>query len=244
MIKRAWATAAPWVAVAVVPVVYGMSRHPMVAWAALLLMIIAAASATSNRPGAAWMAAVFGIALVPTVLGWPLLTPAVGAVLLVLIAAGAKRRELVRSPGVLAWCIGGAVAAAVVVFAFLWSPAPTTAGFGWDQSPLPRETSAILLSIIASSLANSVFEEFAWRVALVDLRLHGAPHRLWWLVYISAAFGVSHIHGLPGGMVGVGVTFLFALAMALVREASRGSIVACVAIHAVADAVLLWRSYV
>lgn len=75
--------------------------------------------------------------------------------------------------------------------------------------------------------------------------LPGAPvvGNFAWLVFVSAGFGLSHLHGTPGGWIGVAATFCFGIAMASLRRFARGTIVVCVVTHFVADLILLWGLY-
>lgn len=91
-------------------------------------------------------------------------------------------------------------------------------------------------------LIYAVFEEMGWRVVLPGLRSEPG-RRIVWLGFVSLCFGLSHLHGLPGGLVGVVASGLFGFAMAMVREWSRGSLVACVVAHVLADVALLGRFY-
>ncbi len=114
----------------------------------------------------------------------------------------------------------------------------------WAGPRLPFDGLLGLLAWLALAAAvNAVFEELLWRLVFADLPGVRAARKVLWLVFVSAGFGLSHLHGTPGGWIGVAATFCFGIAMASLRRFSRGAIVVCVVTHFVADLILLWGLY-
>ncbi|MFC6448981.1 CPBP family intramembrane glutamic endopeptidase [Cellulomonas gelida] len=91
---------------------------------------------------------------------------------------------------------------------------------------------------------NSLFEELLWRAGMADMLAPRDSTAAPWLIMVSLGFGLSHLYGTPGGWTGVVATACFGLAMAALRFCCRGSILLCVAVHAIADLVLLGMLYV
>ena len=71
----------------------------------------------------------------------------------------------------------------------------------------------------------------------------GRQHLLLRSVFISALFGLSHLHGTPSGVLGMTFAGLFGLTMCLVRETSRGAVLWVIAAHFVADVILIGGAY-
>ena len=90
---------------------------------------------------------------------------------------------------------------------------------------------------------NAGFEEIAWRVGLAGRIVRGwAPTALQWVI-VSGCFGIAHLKGTPGGIVGMALAGLFGLAMCTLRALSRGSVAWCVGVHVVSDVTLLGGIY-
>ena len=96
--------------------------------------------------------------------------------------------------------------------------------------------------VLVASLVNATFEELLWRVGLADLFAGRRAIALQWLL-VSACFGLAHIAGTPGGIVGMVFAGLFGLAMCVVRALSDGAVVWCVGVHVVADIILIGEVY-
>ncbi|WP_158252475.1 type II CAAX prenyl endopeptidase Rce1 family protein [Cryobacterium sp. Y57] len=59
----------------------------------------------------------------------------------------------------------------------------------------------------------------------------------------SLIFGLSHINGTPGGIIGMAFAGLFGFAMCIIREVSTGSVIWIIVAHFVADVILIGGVY-
>jgi membrane protease YdiL (CAAX protease family) len=110
--------------------------------------------------------------------------------------------------------------------------------------PFGRPPTVVLwLALALLALANAAMEEFVWRGLLVGLlsKIGVAPALIGGLQAIS--FGLAHIRGIPGGVVGVMLTTGFALVQYRIVIRSRnigGAIIA----HWIADiAIFAYLAY-
>lgn len=101
---------------------------------------------------------------------------------------------------------------------------------------------ASIIVVLIVSAVNACFEELLWRVELADLfRRQNLVVTQW--AFVSACFGVSHLFGTPGGMVGIGIAALFRFAMYVIRALSNGSIVWAFVAHLLTDVILFGGLY-
>ena len=96
--------------------------------------------------------------------------------------------------------------------------------------------------VIGASLVNSAFEELLWREGMSRL-FRGRRLLLLQWVFISALFGLSHVQGTPGGLLGTVFAGLFGFAMCLVRELALGDVVWIILAHFIADVILIGGVY-
>lgn len=173
------------------------------------------------------------------------LTPVVGSIAMItLMWAQPEGRLLIAKAPPRVWLLGATAAPAVLAFTLWWHQAfiaPQAGSFAWARPSLPDVGLPLIVCILVLGAAfNAVFEELLWRVVLVDLQGTRVAGNAAWLVTVSAGFGLSHLHGTPGGWIGVAATFCFGMAMTASRRLAGGSIVVCVVTHFVADLILLW----
>lgn len=186
------------------------------------------------------------VTFLPAVAGWHVLIPALGVVLL-LAANVAHRpsREIFvphSSPFVVASVV--IVSVGVASFQFVSNAVRESSG-SLDWRILPGQGYGflgVLMVVIVASVTNATFEELLWRIGLQRLFVGRRRLITQWLV-LSAIFGLSHINGTPGGMVGIAFAGLFGFAMCFIRELSKGSVVWILVAHVVADIFLIGGVY-
>ena len=226
---------------AAIPLVYalGHSDNPIFA-----LILLGIGGATLKHVGAQREMYVFYIALIPVAVGFPLLSPPLGAAGLALSLS--RRPKSPSLPRVNYPMVLGAstfIVALVALVAMIWiRPGEGELVFRsppWWASHGPAITT---LAILAGSTVNGYFEEVAWRVSAADLGKRVAPHTAW-LMFTSLMFGASHLYGSPGGLVGIAWTAAFGASMHALRGVARGRILPCVTVHVIADLIILWSLY-
>lgn len=174
-------------------------------------------------------------------------TPAVGLLCLA-IALRPRWRELfsLAFPRSAVWIPMLSLAGLV---AFIMRQGSTTgrtgAAISWNEPTRPDlPIGLVVAGVVLVAVVNSLFEELLWRAGLADTLASQGSAPASWLIVVSLGFGLSHLYGTPGGWTGVAATACFGLAMAALRFRCRGSILLCVAVHAIADFVLLGMLYV
>lgn len=184
--------------------------------------------------------------LLPTAIRYPTATPALGALLVVVVLLANGRTDV--------WLLRlsrKAVAASAVTLLVVMTFSALAdriaesgrRGLSWGAPTAPDNLLMAILLVLAASTVNAIYEESYWRVFLLDLMPDRLP--LWaWVLATNLGFGLVHLYGTPGGWVGVGATFLFGLAMTAVRRLSGGSLVLCIVTHVAADVILLGGLYV
>jgi membrane protease YdiL (CAAX protease family) len=95
------------------------------------------------------------------------------------------------------------------------------------------------LSIAASAIANAVCEEIVsrglWRLEFARSVGVDAPMSLIHSNILQAAiFGIWHYHGIPSGLPGVALTFVYGLVMGLLMDYGQGLLLPILA-HSIAD---------
>lgn len=95
-------------------------------------------------------------------------------------------------------------------------------------------TAVVVAAIIAMAMLNGTGEELIWRGALSEV---GASLPVPALFLVQAgSFGLAHLHGLPGGAVGVVLAAVFSLACTALHL--RAGLWVSVVAHIVADLVI------
>ncbi|MFQ5523378.1 MAG: type II CAAX prenyl endopeptidase Rce1 family protein [Acidimicrobiia bacterium] len=95
----------------------------------------------------------------------------------------------------------------------------------------------MVLLVVAT--ANSVAEEWVFRRLVLGKLLGSGLSTSSAITVSSLAFGISHVPaGLPGGMVGFGVTFLFGAVMGLFYTRVRDPRLVLISAHFSADFVM------
>lgn len=94
----------------------------------------------------------------------------------------------------------------------------------------------LVLGIVVFVVFNALAEELAYRGVVFEAA--AGQFRPAAAVFLqAAAFGTLHIAGFPGGLVGVGLTFVYGLALGAVRHLTDGLRLALIA-HMAADATI------
>lgn len=103
---------------------------------------------------------------------------------------------------------------------------------------LPSHGAGLLVIVVCC--VNAVAEELVFRVSLpILLGAAGTGYRAICVLACSFAFGLAHVHGVPGGWTGVLMTVAFGLAAWWLTHRS-GSITFAIAAHTAAD---LWIAF-
>lgn len=182
----------------------------------------------------------------PSMVGWNTLVPALGAVLLVVANCVYPSWRWVLRPissksvwwAVIAVCVG--VAAFGPIRSVYGDARPSLA---WSMLPGQEQgLGIVVLIVLGASLANAAFEELLWRVGM-DRLFIGQASFIARSLALSAMFGLSHIHGTPGGKLGMVFAGLFGLAMSLIRRMAAGSMVPPLVAHFTADVMLIGNAY-
>jgi membrane protease YdiL (CAAX protease family) len=92
--------------------------------------------------------------------------------------------------------------------------------------------------VVAASLANAAGEELLWRYSVLQVLVHSGVARSLALTLQAVSFGVAHLHGVPAGLLGVGLATVFGLAAGLLVTSS-GRLWPALMAHSVADYLLL-----
>lgn len=243
---RAVPSGGPWLIPVAIAMVYLGS--PVSPWWVLgavgILAAVAGAYALVGDRGRAVFAAACVVAFAPAIFGWSIATPGIGAVLLVAYTLRIRGRRAVigRTVPVTATIVAAVVCAGVAVFQHV-TLASAAGTIGWTS--LPGQNAGfpvVLIIVLAASATNATFEELLWRIG-IDGLFTSRQHLLLRSVFISALFGLSHIHGTPSGVLGMTFAGLFGLTMCLVRDTSRGAVLWVIAAHFVADVILIGGAY-
>jgi membrane protease YdiL (CAAX protease family) len=92
----------------------------------------------------------------------------------------------------------------------------------------------------AFAIVNSLIEEIIWRGVMLTALEAAFGVGVFSLVLQAVQFGLAHYQGgFPNGWSGAGLTFLFGLAMGVLRRRSGGLVAAWIA-HAAADFTIVW----
>ncbi len=220
-------------------------------WVALgslaLLAVLSVVSGALGEHAQKRFLAVCTLAMLPMTWGWHLVTPTVGIVLLLTVRrARPPLRHLfgpspVRAPAfmslIVVACVGAYAAASR-------GGAESAGSFGWTAMPGTEWGPAgAVLVVLVASVVNASFEEIVWRAGLAGRVVRSRAHTALQWVIVSACFGIAHVNGTPGGILGMALASLFGLAMCALRALSRGSVAWCIGVHVVADVILLGGIY-
>ena len=107
---------------------------------------------------------------------------------------------------------------------------------------LPANVPGYLVPIYmgAFAMVNSLIEEIIWRGVMLTALEAAFGVGAFSLVLQAVQFGLAHYRrGFPNGWSGAGLTFLFGLAMGVLRRRSGGLVVPWIA-HAAADFTIVW----
>ena len=126
------------------------------------------------------------------------------------------------------------MALAVVPLGVVWLPAAVAA------SVLAAAVTAVAwsrrdrLAVAVFVVVNATAEEVAYRVVAFDAARRSVGP--WLAVVVQAAtFGTLHVAGFPAGLAGIGLTFLYGLALGAIRLLTGGLRLA-IGVHMLADA--------
>ncbi len=208
----------------------GLARPTPLAIAAVLvcLAVLVVLVPPLRLTIAALAIAVAVVALVPQSWPWPALLVGIG------LLAGARGRpdgQFGPSPGrrlLWALCIG-LLAAGAVTPLVLGAVDSAPSAFPVPQPPVP----VLVAVVLGAAVVNASAEELLWRGAIVaaDRRLGLSSGTT--IALQAVGFGVAHLHGIPGGPVGVIAAGVFGAAMAWLRM--RAGLGAAFAAHVLTD---------
>ncbi|MCR6649412.1 MAG: CPBP family intramembrane metalloprotease [Cellulomonas sp.] len=211
-----------------------------------LLLIAGLQLAVDDGPRSRVTVAI-GLSLSPMGFGLAWGTPAVGVVCLALALRPRWRELFSRTfPRSAVWISVLSLSGLAVFIVWQGSTSGRTgAAISWNEPTRPDlPIGLVVTGVVLVAVVNSLFEEFLWRAGMADMLAPRDSTAAPWLIMVSLGFGLSHLYGTPGGWTGVVATACFGLAMAALRFCCRGSILLCVAVHAIADLVLLGMLYV
>jgi membrane protease YdiL (CAAX protease family) len=208
----------------------GLARPAPLAGAAVLacLLLLALVVPVARLTIVALAAVVALVAAVPQ--SWPLPALLAGAALLAMARARPAHPNGLSFRLWLFWGLGvGLLAAGAVTPLVLRTVDSAPLAFPVQQPPIP----VLAALVLGAAVVNASAEELLWRGAII-----AADHRCGLGTGTTVAaqavgFGIAHLHGLPGGPVGVLAAGLFGAAMAWLRLRA-GLRVALVA-HVLAD---------
>ena len=163
----------------------------------------------------------------------------------VVMLIGPMRRSLVWlrvgkfNFGSVALMVGIVVVSAIAVI--LWTHwVPQNAAI--HGRILPGNVPGYLVPVYmgAFAIVNSLIEEIIWRGVMLTALDAAFGVGLFSLLLQAIQFGLAHYRGgFPIGWSGTGLTFLFGLAMGVLRRRSGGLLVPWIA-HAAADFTIVW----
>ena len=147
--------------------------------------------------------------------------------------------ELGPPPSLKVWLVVGFLSLLVNAVLLIWSRALHTSGDhkgvqDFVQSTLKRQlTLQEHAQILGMALLNAACEElssrFFWRQEYEQYLSRNQAN-----IAQALAFGIWHYHGIPSGMIGVGLTFVYGGIMGMLDDFGNGLILP-VAAHTIAD---------
>jgi membrane protease YdiL (CAAX protease family) len=152
-------------------------------------------------------------------------------------------RVIRRSPGSprsrVGWTLA-AVATGLVAGVLAWAPLLRQLRADPIVMDVVRPSTALVVTaIVAMAVLNGAGEELIWRGALSEA---GASLPVPALFVVQAgSFGLAHLHGLPGGAVGVVLAAVFSLACTALHL--RAGLWVSVVAHIVADLIIFAAAF-
>ncbi|MCP3964801.1 MAG: CPBP family intramembrane metalloprotease [Lentisphaerae bacterium] len=96
----------------------------------------------------------------------------------------------------------------------------------------------MLLGLPVFAFFNAVFEEVVFRGVMQTALIKFFGNRYWAIILQASAFGFAHYAvGFPNGFIGVLMTFIYGLAIGVVKERTNG-ILWPILVHTLADFVI------
>ncbi|WP_168187191.1 CPBP family intramembrane glutamic endopeptidase [Salinibacterium sp. UTAS2018] len=185
------------------------------------------------------------IIFLPGLANWDLATPAIGAALLL-------TASVIYRPWRSAFALNSSVAVVVSAFAVVLGVvgfqivnslrSSSSTSIGWTELPGQGNITATVFFVLIASAINATFEELLWRFAIPLLFRSSKGMIIQWIL-VSICFGVAHLHGTPGGMLGVLFASIFGFMMCVLRHLSHGSITWVIGVHFFADVILIGALY-
>jgi membrane protease YdiL (CAAX protease family) len=231
---------AVWLVGAALGAAVGFSQY----WPAVLACVAVVGSCLALRDGRRLYLPLFlVVASVLLRLPWPFpATLAILALALVRSLAGPRRSAGLdgglwrpkwdRTSALLIALTATVVGAICAVIA----PLALAGNYMYVDSPAPPWWQiAALVALFA--IVNAATEEIVWRGILWSSAAKAGLRPVCVVVLTSASFGLSHLHGLPGGWGGIVVATVFGAALGWLRHRTS-SLLAPFVVHLVADLVL------
>jgi hypothetical protein len=166
-------------------------------------------------------------------------SPVIVVLASVLIPAVRARLLLpVRRRAVATWVAAGLIAGVVVLALWqLWT-APFLQSTMFWRPILPSELSREILPAVTASLLlaglNAAYEEILWRHSVPAAVCTAWDQSRLASLSAGAGFALAHLNGIPSGITGVALTYVFAIVCSEVVRRSR-SLHPAIAVHFLAD---------
>jgi membrane protease YdiL (CAAX protease family) len=208
----------------------GLARPaPLVVTAAVVSLLLLAVLVPVARLTIVTLAAV--VALVTAVpQSWPLPALLAGAALLAAERARTVGRGGTPTRHGLFWGLGvGLLAAGVVAPLVLGAVESAPLAFPVQQPPAV----ALAALVLGAAVLNAASEELLWRGAIVAVDNSCGLGAGATVAAQAVGFGIAHLHGLPGGPIGVLAAGVFGAAMAWLRL--RAGLPIALVAHVLAD---------
>jgi membrane protease YdiL (CAAX protease family) len=135
--------------------------------------------------------------------------------------------------------LGALLSATSVAGILFWWSARTGLHFDYPFPQwYPVEPVALVLGCVVAAAVNALWEEYLWRRWLPTLLGRSFPR---WAstLGLSAAFGFAHLFATPSGWIGVGLTFAFGVAAAVLVRLGNGRLYPVIIAHFSADVTAL-----
>jgi hypothetical protein len=180
------------------------------------------------------IALVMTIAVGIAVVAWGLRGEVACVVILAALSRGTRSNasRMPRPRDLFQAALVGLASAGVVVVTFtsaVWKPDKRIM-IPFGKPPLI----VLLLGVALVALLNASLEELIWRQQLVNVLLRTGVSSTMTGALQAMSFGLAHVRGIPGGVVGVILTTGFALAAHQIVRRS-GTVITGVVAHWIAD---------
>ncbi len=93
--------------------------------------------------------------------------------------------------------------------------------------------------VLGAALVNALAEEWIWRGLVIDLLRNTGWSAPVAVVLQATSFGIAHLEGIPGGVLGVGLASIFGIMAGLIVAPHKGRIAYAVMAHWSADLVIV-----